>query len=192
MTETGVVADPTLRPGYSFGNRLARLMWGITYVLLYRPTPRPMHAWRAFLLRRFGAKLGPKCHFYAKGRVWAPWNLICEDRVSLGDDAELYNPSPMYFGSHAIVSQGAYVCGATHLYNEPDFTLVSMPMRFGAYSWVCARAIVSPGVNLGDGAILGLGSIATRDLDPFGVYAGVPAKKVRERERTAVPEQHRL
>jgi putative colanic acid biosynthesis acetyltransferase WcaF len=123
--------------------------------------------------------------------VWAPWNLICEDRVSLGDDAELYNPSPMYLASHAIVSQGAYVCGATHLYNDPSFKLISMPMRLGAYSWVCARAIVSPGVNLGDGAILGLGAIATRDLEAFGVYAGVPAKKVKERDRSAVPEQYR-
>ena len=55
----------------------------------------------------------------------------------------------------------------------------------------CARAIVSPGVNLGNGAILGLGSIATRDLEPFGVYAGVPAKKLKERERTSVPAEHR-
>lgn len=186
-----LTTDPTLRPGYSVGNRLARLLWGVVYVLLYKYSPRPMHAWRALLLRLFGAKLGSKCHFYAKGRIWAPWNLVCEDRVSLADDAELYNPSPMYFGSHAIVSQGAYVCGATHLYNEPEFTLVSAPMRFGAYSWVCARAIVSPGVNLGNGAILGLGAIATKDLEAFGIYAGAPARKVKERERAALPEQYR-
>jgi putative colanic acid biosynthesis acetyltransferase WcaF len=185
------LADPTLQPPFSAKNRVARLIWGIVYVLLYRPTPRPMHAWRAMLLRLFGAKLGDKCHFYAKGRIWAPWNLICEDRVSLADDAELYNPSPFYFGSHAIVSQGAYVCGATHLYNDINFPLVSAPMRFGAYSWICARAIVSPGVNVGDGAILGLGSIATRDLEAFGVYAGVPAKKLKERERTALPPHYR-
>ena len=175
--------DPTLRPSYSLANRLARLLWGVVYALLYRPSPRPFHAWRAMLLRLFGAKLGPKCHFYAKGRIWAPWNLVCEDRVSLADDAELYNPSPFFLGSH-----GAYVCGATHTYNDPAFPLVSTPMHLGAYSWVCARAIVSPGVNLGVGAILGLGSIATRDLEPFGVYAGVPAKKVKERERGSVPE----
>ena len=143
------------------------------------------------LLRLFGAKLGPGCHFYPKSKIWAPWNLVCEDRASAGDGAELYNPSPLFMGSHAIVSQGAYICGATHRYNDPDFPLVSMPMRLGAYSWVCARAIVSPGVNLGDGAILGLGSIATKDLEPFGIYAGVPARKVKERDRMAVPEQYR-
>jgi putative colanic acid biosynthesis acetyltransferase WcaF len=139
------------------------------------------------LLRAFGAKVGAKCHFYPGAKVWAPWNLRCEDRVTFGDGAEIYNPSPIYFGSHAIVSQGAYVCGATHLYNEPEFRLVSFEMRIGAYAWICARAMVSPGVNVGDGAILGLGSVATRDLEPYGIYAGAPARKVKERDRGAVP-----
>ncbi|HEY0785771.1 MAG TPA: putative colanic acid biosynthesis acetyltransferase [Acidobacteriaceae bacterium] len=184
--EPGLI-DPSLLPSYSLRNRAARQLWGLVYVLLYRPSLRPMHAWRQFLLTLFGAKMGAKCHFYAKGKVWAPWNLICEDRVSLGDDAEIYNPSPMYFGSHAIVSQGAYLCGATHRYNDPAFQLVSYEMRFGAYSWICARAIVAPGVHVGEGAILGLGSIATRHLEPYGIYAGSPARKVKERLRSSVP-----
>ncbi len=60
-------------------------------------------------------------------------------------------------------------------------------MRLGPYSWICARATVSPGVNVGAGAILALGSVATRDLEPFGIYAGIPARKVKERLRSAVP-----
>jgi putative colanic acid biosynthesis acetyltransferase WcaF len=179
--------DPTLLPAFPLRNRLTRALWNLCYLLLYRPSPRPFHAWRSMLLRAFGAKLGPACHFYPKGKIWAPWNLICEDRVTLADDAELYNPSPMYLGSHALVSQGAYICGATHLYNEVSFRLVSFPMRLGAYSWICARAAVNPGVNVGDGAILALGSVATKDLEPFGIYAGVPARKVKERSKAGVP-----
>lgn len=106
--------------------------------------------------------------------------------MTFGDEAEIYNPSSIFFGSHAIVSQGAYVCGATHLYNEPEFRLVAFEMKIGAYAWICARAIVAPGVNVGEGAILGLGSVATRDLEPFGIYAGAPARKVKERERSAL------
>ncbi len=139
------------------------------------------------ILKIFGAKLAANCHFYPKCRVWAPWNLVCGDAVGVGDDAELYNPSLLTIGSHAVISQGAYLCGATHLYNEASFRLVSYPMRIGSYAWVCARATVSPGVNVGDGAILGLGSIATKDLEPFGIYAGVPARKVKKRDRAAVP-----
>lgn len=186
--ENSSAVDPTLLPAYSVGNRVKRLLWNICYTLLYRPSPRPFHAWRSMLLSLFGAKMGATCHFYPKSKVWAPWNLIADDRSTVADDAELYNPSPMHLCHHAIVSQGAYVCGATHLYNDPAFPLVSFPMRLGAYSWICARASVNPGVNIGDGAILALGSIATKDLEPFGIYAGVPARWVKERERTAVPE----
>ena len=82
---------------------------------------------------------------------------MCADGVSLGDEAEIYNPSPVSMGSHAIVSQQAYICGATHDYNDPAFPLISFPMSVGAYSWVCARASVCPGVNVGEGAVLGLG-----------------------------------
>ena len=53
-----------------------------------------------------------------------------------------------------------------------SFRLVSFPIRLGAYSWICARAAVNPGVNVGEGAILALGPVATKDLEPFGIYAG--------------------
>ena len=177
--------DPYLRPAFSFQDRLARQLWNICWLLLYRPSPRPLHSWRALLLRVFGAKMGRKCHFYPGSKIWAPWNLTCADLVAVGDGAEIYNPAPLRLGSHAIVSQGAYVCGATHDFDDPAFPLLAFSMDIGAYAWICARALVSPGVNIGDGAVLGLGSVATRDLEPWGVYAGVPAVKVKERKRAA-------
>jgi len=177
--------DPYLRPAFSFRDRLARQLWNICWLLLYRPSPRPLHSWRALLLRLFGARMGRKCHFYPGSKIWAPWNLTCADQVAVGDGAEIYNPAPLRLGSHAIVSQGAYVCGATHDFDDPAFPLLAFSMDIGAYAWICARALVSPGVNIGDGAVLGLGSVATRDLEPWGVYAGVPAVKVKERKRAA-------
>lgn len=170
------------RASFSRANRLARLAWQLVYLLLYRFSPRPFHGWRSALLRLFGAKLGPGCHFYPGGKVWAPWNLVCEDSCALADGAEIYNPSLTYLESHCVVSQQAFVCGATHDYNDPDFPMISYPMRLGAYSWICARASVAPGVKIGAGAVLGLGSVATRDLEPWTVYSGVPAVKVKARE----------
>jgi putative colanic acid biosynthesis acetyltransferase WcaF len=174
-------ADPYLKPSFSVSNRTGRLAWSIVWLLLYRWSPRPFHIWRAFLLRCFGATLGPNCHFYPNSRVWAPWNLVCADGVSVGDEAEIYNPSLVCMGSHAIISQQAYICGATHDYDDRAFPLISFPMNVGAYAWVCARASVAPGVNVGDGAVLGLASVATRDLEPWTVYAGAPARPVKRR-----------
>lgn len=181
--ETAV--DPYLRPAFSKADRGRRLLWHVCWLLLYRLSWRPFHAWRAMLLRLFGAKMGANCHFYPASKVWAPWNLVCADQVTLADEAEIYNPAMMTFGSHVIVSQGAYVCGATHDMNDPAFPLLAYAMSFGAYSWICARACVGPGVNVGEGAVLGLGSVATKDLEAWGVYGGSPAVKVKERVRTA-------
>jgi putative colanic acid biosynthesis acetyltransferase WcaF len=176
-------ADPYLRPAFSFGNRLRRLMWNVCWAIFFRFSPRPLFAWRSMLLRLFGAKLGPNCKFYPSSRVWAPWNLVCSDLVAVGDGAEIYNPAPVRLGSHAILSQNSYLCGATHDFDDPAFPLLAYAMEVGPYAWVCARACVAPGVNVGEGAVLGLASVATRDLEPWGVYAGSPAAKVKQRNR---------
>jgi putative colanic acid biosynthesis acetyltransferase WcaF len=180
---TETAADPYLRPAFSIGNRLRRLLWNICWLLLYRISPRPFHAWRSTLLRLFGATMGPDCHFYPGSKIWAPWNLICANQVTAADGAEIYNPAPVELGSHVILSQGAYLCGATHDYDDPAFPLIAFRMTLGPYAWVCARASVAPGVNLAEGAVLGLASVATRNLEAWTVYAGSPAVKVKDRRR---------
>ena len=181
--------NPYHRASFSLKNRIARLIWRAVYFLCFRPSPRAMYAWRSMLLRLFGAKIGRGCHFYPAGKIWAPWNLICEDCCTLADGAEIYNPSLIYLESHCIVSQQAYLCGATHDYNDPEFPMISYSMRLGAYSWICARASVSPGVNVGTGAVLGLGSVASHDLEPWTVYNGVPAVRVKARKCCVAPDQ---
>jgi len=150
-------------------------------LLLFRTSPRPFHSWRALLLRCFGARLGRECHIYPHARIWAPWNLVCEDVAMIADEAVIYNPSVIRLGSHAVVSQQAYLCGATHDYQSAAFPLISSPISVGAYAWICARATVQPGVLVGEGAVLALGSIATKDLEAWSVYAGIPARKINER-----------
>ena len=181
--------DPYRRPAFTLSNRIRRVSWNFARLLLYRPTPRPMHAWRSAVLRLFGAEIGPGCHFYPAARIWAPWNLRAADHVTVADGAELYNPAPFVLGSRVIVSQDAYLCGATHDYDDEQFPLVAFTMEIGAYAWICARASVAPGVCVGEGAVLGLGSIATRTLDPWTVYAGVPARRIKLRDHPAATSQ---
>lgn len=175
--------NPFVQPSFPLSDRLRRGVWNLCWAAFYRLSPRPFHRWRAFLLRLFGAKMGRNCHFYPGSRVWAPWNLQCDDYASLSDGAEIYNPAPVYMGSHVVISQRAYLCTATHDYQSATFPLISSPIRLGAYSWICAQASVTPGVEVGEGAVLGLGAVATRDLEPWTVYAGIPARKIKTRPR---------
>jgi len=174
--------DGYTQPSFSRSDRLRRFIWGMAYAALFRPSLAPFHEWRSFLLRLFGATLGPNCHIYPKAVIWAPWNLRCEDVVAVADGATIYNPSEVFLGSHSIVSQEAYLCGASHDYNDPGFPLISAPIRIEAYAWVCARATVQMGVKVSEGAVLALGSVATKDLEAWHVYAGLPARKIKMRQ----------
>jgi putative colanic acid biosynthesis acetyltransferase WcaF len=176
-------ADPYSLPAFSVSDRIRRQIWNTCWLLFYRTSPRSFHAWRSMILRLFGARMGPNCHFYPGSKVYAPWNLNAEEGATVGDGAELYNPAPLRMGIHAIVSQGAYICGATHDFDDPRFPLLSYAMELGAWSWICARASVGPGIRVGEGAVLGLASVATRDLAPWTVYAGAPAVPVKDRKR---------
>lgn len=175
--------DPYLRASTTLANRAARALWQIAYVLLFRPSPRPLHAWRAALLRLFGAQLGKHAHIYPRARIWAPWNLRAEDVVAIADDAVVYNPAPISLGSHSVVSEQAYLCAASHDYHDPAFPMISAPIVVERYAWICARAAVQMGVTVHEGAILGLAAVATADLEPWSIYVGVPARRVKARPR---------
>lgn len=174
--------DPYKTPAFSIWNKLLRSIWSLVYMFLFRPSPRIFFGWRGLLLRIFGAQIGRKCCIYSKAEIWAPWNLICDDVVAIADGAVIYNPSLIRLGSHSIVSQDAYLCGASHDIDSPSFPLISAPITLGAYSWVCARATVQMGVSVGEGAVLGLGAVATKNLESWSVYAGVPAQKIKGRK----------
>ena len=179
-----LVKDPYAVPAFGLANKLARTAWAVCYLLLFRTSPRPLFAWRRLLLQCFGATLGKGVAIYPAAKIWAPWNLYCEEMVAIANGADIYNPSPIRLGSHTIISQDAFLCGASHDYNDPAFPLYSKEISVGAFAWVCARACVMPGVTINEGAVLGLAAVATSDLDAWTVYTGSPAKSVKLRKRT--------
>ena len=173
--------DPYLRPSFSMTNKIRRMLWNITWVLLCRWTPKVMHSWRVMILRIFGASIGKNNSIYPDCKIWAPWLLQTEHAVGIGPGAEIYNPGGVRLEHHAIISQYAYLCGATHDYDTVNFTYVKKQIVIGPYAWVCAKAIVLPGVHCHEGSVLGAGSVTSKSLDPWTVYSGNPAKPVKPR-----------
>lgn len=174
--------DPATQPSFSMGNRLARALWGVSWLLLFRPSPRPMHAWRRALLRLFGARMGEHVHVYAGVRIWAPWQLTLGDRVGVADGVTLYNMAPMTIGNDCTLSQGAYLCGGTHDINSANFQLVARPIALADHVWVCAEAFVGPGVYIAQGCVVGARSVVMKDINqPWTVWAGNPAVQRKNR-----------
>ncbi|QDK78668.1 putative colanic acid biosynthesis acetyltransferase [Spirosoma sp. KCTC 42546] len=174
-------SDFYIRPVFSFRDKVRRLLWNISWAIFCKWTPNPLHAWRIWVLRKFGAKLGEQNFIYPTCKIWAPWLLKTEDVVTIGPGVEIYNPGGVYLKHHSILSQDAYLCGATHNYNSIEFTYIKKEIMLEPYVWICAKAIVLPGVHCGEGSVLGAGTITSKDLLPWMVYAGNPAKPVRER-----------
>lgn len=175
--------DALQRPSFGWMDKLRRLKWNFARILFFRWIPVPLHDLRCWMLRRFGARIGRNNFIYPDCRIWAPWLLETEDVVTIGPRAEIYNPGGVYLGHHTIISQDAYLCGATHDYNSADFTYVKKLIRTDAYAWICARATVLPGVHCHQGAVLGASSVTSRDLEAWTVYAGNPARAVRPRSQ---------
>lgn len=176
--------DPTREASFTLANRLARATWNLVCLLLFRPSPRPLHAWRAFLLRLFGARLGPHVHVYPSVRIWAPWNLTVDAHSGIGDGAIVYNMAPIRIGHHCVVSQGAHLCGGSHDVDSADFQLVAGPIELEPHVWICAEAFVGLRVRIAEGVVVGARAVVTRDLpEAWSVYAGNPARRLRSRRR---------
>lgn len=182
---TGDLVDqenPRTGPTFVVGNRVRRALWGFVQSTVFRWCPRPLHAWRAGILRAFGAKLGRNVHVYGKCRIWAPWNLVLDDDACLADDVIAYSMATIHLGSRAIVSQGVHLCTGTHDFNDPAFRLYALPITIGADAWICADAFVGPGVTIGDGAVIGARAVVVKDQPAWMVGAGHPCRPLKPRE----------
>lgn len=173
--------SPERTSPHSAGNRAARLLWGVVYVLLFRPSPRNLHRWRNGLLRLFGADLHPTARVYPRARIWLPANLTMEEGATISDDVDVYDVAPVRLGAFAVVSQYSYLCGATHDFEDPAQPLVPRPITLGRRCWIAADVFVAPGVTVGEGTVVGARSGVFRDLPPWSVATGTPARVVRER-----------
>lgn len=176
-------------PSFSVRNRLARLVWSGFSTVFFRLSPRPCHGWRSFLLRLWGARIGEGCHIYPRAVIWAPWNLECGRNACIADGAVIYNPQPVMLGEDSVVSQEAYLCGASHDYTQAAFPLISAPIRIGSRSWVAARVIVLMGVSIGNDCVIGAGSIVTKDMPSMAVCAGNPCRVIKRRTDNPAPPQ---
>ncbi|WP_144037055.1 DapH/DapD/GlmU-related protein [Sphingomonas sp. TZW2008] len=166
---------------FSRANRLYRLAWTIAWLLLAAWTPPPLRGWRRLVLQAFGARLAPTANVYASARIWSPRNLSMEDHAAIGPRATIYSMAPISIGAHAVVSQGTHLCAGTHDIEDAAFQLVARPIIIGARAWVAAEAFVGPGVSIGEGAVLGARAVTMRDVAPWMIAVGNPARVVRER-----------
>jgi putative colanic acid biosynthesis acetyltransferase WcaF len=167
---------------FSLGNRLTRVVWGLAWLMLARWTPPPLHRWRGFLLRLFGAKVARSARVHASVSVWLPVNLELGENVLIGPGVRLYNQGRITIGARSVVSQRAYICASSHDVNDPEFQLVLRPVVVGQQCWIASEAFVGPGVTMGDRSVLAARGVLFENAEPDGIYRGNPAMMIKRRK----------
>jgi putative colanic acid biosynthesis acetyltransferase WcaF len=101
---------------------------------------------------------------------------------AIGEHALIYNLGFVEIGSYATVSQGAHLCAGTHDYTDPAMKLLKPPILIGDEAWICADAFVGPGITVGEGAVAGARAVVVKDVAPWQIVAGNPARVIGQRE----------
>ncbi|WP_296678287.1 putative colanic acid biosynthesis acetyltransferase [Novosphingobium sp.] len=184
MTPLDASVTRPLEGGASFPlrNRLRRVIWGITWLILARFTPPQMHVWRAAILRMFGARIGAGARVHGSAQIWLPAYLELGANALIGPGVRLYNQGRITVGARSVISQRAHLCASTHALDDPDFQLVLRPIIIGSECWVAAEAFVGPGVTMHDRSVLAARAALFEDAESAGVYRGNPAVKVKARK----------
>jgi putative colanic acid biosynthesis acetyltransferase WcaF len=156
-------------------------LWWLVDALLFKTSPQVLYAWRRWLLRLFGAKIGKKVIIRPSVRITYPWKIIIGDFSWIGDHAELYSLGKIIIGDHVVVSQKSYLCTGSHHYNTEGFDIYEKPIIIEDKVWIATDVFIGPGVKVGTGAVIGARSTVLKNVEANGVYAGNPLQKIRNR-----------
>lgn len=169
----------------SFRNKILRTIWNIVYAILFRPFGTKLfNPWRLFLLRLFGADVKRDSGVYASTKIWAPWNLKLGHNAWLGPNVICYNQDTVTLEDGVTVSQYSYLCTAGHdtsAINSKEHGLIIAPITLQKSSWIGTRSFVAMGVEIGEGAIVGATASVYKDVEPWTVVGGNPAKFIKRR-----------
>jgi len=164
-------------------NQIARQIWVIVWTLLARPLPRSLgNGWKLFLLRSFGAKVHSKAVVYSSVRIYMPWNLEMDEYSCLAPEVDCYNAAKIKIGAHSTISQKAYLCAASHDISKSNHPLITAPIIIEDQAWIGADVFIGMGVTIGQGAVVGARAAVFKNVEPWTIVGGNPAKFIKNRD----------
>lgn len=163
------------------GSALKRFLWYYTNIFFFKSGLFPFYAFKIFLLRMFGAKIGSGVEIKPCVNIKYPWLLTIGNNVWIGENVWIDDLVMITIGSDVCLSQGATLLTGSHNYKKTTFDLITGHVVLEDGVWIGAGAIVNLGVTACSHAVLSSGSVATKNLETWSVYQGNPAVKVRNR-----------
>ena len=143
----------------------------------------PSKRYRAWKLVRMGMKLDKNVRFYAGFHIRSPHNITIGEGSSIGPKVLLDGRKGLTLGKSVVIGYEAILWTLNHDYNDKHFCGKGAPVIIDDYAWVCSRSIILPGIHIGKGAVVASGAIVTKDVPPYAIVAGIPAKIIEQREK---------
>jgi len=162
------------------GNALKRFVWYFINSLFFR-SAYPFMGVKIALLKMFGTKIGKGLVIKPHVSIKYPWNLTIGDHVWIGENAWIDNLGSVNIGNNVCISQGAFIMSGNHNYSKPSFDLIIKEIIIEDGAWLGAKSVVCQGVTVGSHAVLSVSSVASDNLEPYSIYRGNPAVKVKDR-----------
>ncbi len=168
-------------PEFHPGSLLKRILWYYTNLCFFRSGVFPVYGLKRGLLRCFGAKVGKGVVIKPHVNIKYPWNLSIGAYSWIGEGVWIDNLAQVTIKENVCLSQNAFLLTGNHNYKKQAFNLMIKPIVLEEGVWIGAKAIVCPGVTAQSHAMLSVGSVATKDLEPFSIYTGNPAVIIKKR-----------
>lgn len=163
-------------------NRLKNIFLEFEVFLLHLVGKIPCHHFRRFFYRLAGMKIGKGSTIHTGLTLYDPRNIIIGEDTIVGERAVLDGRAKLVIGNHVAVASEVMIYNAEHNINDENFSATEEKVVIDDYVFIGPRAIILPGVKIGRGAVIGAGAVVTKDIPPFAVVGGVPAKIIGERK----------
>lgn len=170
-------------------DQIRRMRAGLRFAWLRCVGRLPSHLLRKFLYRRAGMTIGQRSWIYSGAEVRNPSGIVIGDDVIIGHNAVLDGRCGLRIGNNVNLSTGVWIWTMQHDHQSETFAAVGAPVEVGDNAWLSARVVVLPGVEIGERSVVAAGAVVTKNLPAGGVFGGVPAKKIGERN---IPIKYRL
>ena len=108
-------------------------------------------------------------------------DIIIGDNTVINSNVILDRRGGLYIGNNVNISRDVAIYTGGHIIDSPDFKYYHKKVVIKDYVWIGTRALIMPGVTISEGAVVLPNAVVTHDCDPYAVYGGVPAKKIRLR-----------
>lgn len=149
----------------------------------------PSHAIRVAWYRKvLGWRIGRRATILMGQHIQMAGIRSSGQKVSIGSGTVinhgclLYTTGGLVIGENVSISAGVWLVTGTHDMNDPQFPDSYRPIVIGSHAWIGIRATILAGVTIGEGAVVMAGAVVTRDVAPFSVVGGVPAKPLAQRQ----------